>query len=104
MSRSESAAEVAWGDVLDALEADLEVAEEAADGLEVTVGRAWTAPVLDTPIPASLEARARALVTRQQGLSQELPTLITQTGQQLRATHHFSSSARRGSVYVDVSA
>lgn len=93
-----------WDDVLDQLEAALDVAERVADWpVDAVPLDAWTAPVALGPMPARCEARARALHERQLSVAAELARARDRTARQLSALAHVRSNADRTAApaYLD---
>jgi hypothetical protein len=70
--------EQAWADALDALELDVARAEgllasyRTSPGLPAPVSVPWAPPNLPGPLPASLRARAQAVLDRQTRVAAEL--------------------------------
>ncbi|MGZ4474488.1 MAG: hypothetical protein ACXVWW_02165 [Nocardioides sp.] len=107
MSDPTDAAVVEWTDALDALQRDLDLAEEllsdrqTAQEAEIVE---WAVPELTTPLPAGLAERATELAARQQTLIEQLPDAIAAVRRQSSVSKKMNWSARsagQASVYVD---
>lgn len=100
-------AHTAWEQALDALERDLEQAEEIIDRRES--GQAaeileWAVPDLSSRLPAALVERATQLAARQRVLIERLPDAIAAVRRQSAVTTKMSRSSHsphQASVYID---
>ena len=104
----ENGAPATWEDVLDRLEADLALAEQALLRREEPVDLDdWIVPALISPLPAELAERAAAIVARQREILARLPEALGRTGRQQALTArigHVSSLRTSVPVYIDASA
>ncbi|WP_051640409.1 hypothetical protein [Cellulomonas sp. URHE0023] len=97
----------AWSDALDALELDVDAADERlrtahlASVEEVALASAWHPPVGLGPLPASLEVRARAVLGRQLETAHRLSQTIVVSRRQLAATRALSLRDTESAVYFD---
>ncbi|HVX54722.1 hypothetical protein [Nocardioides sp.] len=95
-----------WGRALDALEAQILIGRQLAEGRSPAVLAPWSEPTDLGPFPAELLDRARELREQQQGLLADLPEFIGRIRKQLSLTRKVSgaTSAARRPVYIDHSA
>jgi hypothetical protein len=96
----------AWRQALDALEAQILVGRQLAEGRSAAVPEPWSTPDDLGPLPAELLARAGEVHAQQQALIADLPDFIARVRRQLSLTKKVSdatSSARRP-VYIDQTA
>jgi hypothetical protein len=86
----------AWSDALDALELDVDAADELLRTAHLTsvhdvaVASAWHPPLDLGPLPASLEVRARALLDRQLETARRVGEAAVVSRRQLAATRVLS--------------
>ncbi|WP_231384268.1 hypothetical protein [Cellulomonas sp. URHD0024] len=97
----------AWSNALDALELDVDSADELLRTAHLTsvqdVARAsaWQPPQDLGPLPASLEVRARALLRRQLETSRRVGQAVVVSRRQLAATRALSFRDPEAAVYFD---
>ena len=97
----------AWSGALDALELDVDSADELLRTAHLTsvddVARAaaWHPPLDLGPLPASLEVRARALLGRQLEAARRAGEAIVVSRRQLAATRLLSNRSTESAVYFD---
>ena len=103
--RAAAPTDAAWDLTLDDLQTWVLAAESLALGTgdDTAPGQAWAPPTGLGPLPTSREARARALVERQQAAVAALTEARDRTARQLSAVAHMSSNADRSSApaYLD---
>lgn len=96
VSRPDDSWVCAWSDALDALELDVEAADELLRTAHLTsvhdvaVAAAWHPPHDLGPLPASLEVRARALLGRQLDTARRVGEAAVVSRRQLAATRVLS--------------
>jgi hypothetical protein len=97
----------AWSNALDALELDVDAADELlrtahlTSVRDVAVASAWHPPRDLGPLPASLEVRARTLLDRQLETSRRVGQAIVVSRRHLAATRAMSVRATESAVYFD---
>lgn len=97
----------AWADALDALELDVDTADELLRTAHLTsvhdvaVASAWHPRSDLGPLPASLEVRARALLDRQLETSRRMGLAMVVSRRQLAATRALSLRSPEAAVYFD---
>ncbi len=95
----------AWAAALDDLELDVAQAErmlgQAHRDVSVATGP-WVAPAGLGPLPASLEARARALLERQLATAHALGLAAVRSRRQLRIHEALTPPTEHPPVYLDV--
>lgn len=103
-SAADSAAELAWIPVLEALEADLGGLQKCSLDSEELFGltTAWEPPANVGPLPASLKDRAQAIFEHMQELSLVLKERRDETARQLRAVDSVPRVETGTSLYIDV--
>ena len=95
-----------WETVLDRLELDVLRAERKLADPEAPDLEPWSDPALTGPCPPDLAPRARALLARQQEVSDRLAVaaLALRRQEQLAARMDRATAPGRSSVYLDVDA
>ena len=94
----------AWVAALDELELAVGDAERMLSGAHALAvpAPAWQPPVGLGPLPAPLEARARAILERQLAVAERLSVAAIRSRRQLRVHDQLVPSAPHLPVYVDV--
>jgi hypothetical protein len=95
----------AWGRELDALEAEILVGRQLAEGRPAVLV-SWSAPGDLGPLPVELLERAGELRAQQEALLAQLPEVIARTRRQLSLTKKVSDATTpaRRPVYIDQTA
>ena len=96
--------DAAWVAALDELELAVGDAELMLAGAHALVARppAWHPPLGLGPMPASLEARARAILGRQLAVAEELSAAAIRNRRQLRIHEQMVPFVPHPPVYVDL--
>ena len=98
---------VAWSEALDALELDVDKADELlrtahlASVQDVAVASAWRPPHDLGSLPTSLEVRARTILARQLDTARRTGEAIVVSRRQLAATKALSHRPTESAVYFD---
>ncbi|WP_062382539.1 hypothetical protein [Demequina iriomotensis] len=103
----EAAWHEAWERTLAELELDVDEAERMLAAAYIppeAPTRTWRPPVGIGPMPASLEARARALLARQVDVSARLAAAASDSRRHGRAISQLTAGASTPPVYVDIPA
>jgi len=98
---------VDWVEVLDRLEADLDLHTRLIASAGVATVETWLPPAITEPLPAELADRARGLLWRQEKLAEQLRSALSDLARQ-RAQVRTLASGPGGeppaAAYVDLTA